>query len=636
MLNMFRENLRHLKWVLWIVAISMTLYLGSFFFGGSGGGAGGTWAAKVDGTEIPAQDLFNLTRNLDAQYRQLFGDNYTGDLRGSLQLGTRAMDTLIDRQVILDDASRMGLSASAEDVARAIREDPSFKDADGNFIGTDRYRELLSRFGGVGAFEARLAEDLVIGRWEQLLAESVVVTEAEMQQLFRERTEKTRFDYVVVNSADQSGDEPIGDEAVAAWYEEHRDDYRRPERRRIRYVVVDRESQRPKAVVTDEEIAAFYEANQSNYDFPEQRAARHILLRVAPDATPEEKEDKREQAENLLERLRNGEDFAKLAKEFSDDTISAERGGDLGMFGRGQMVPEFEQAVFSTPPGELAPVTETQFGMHVIEVTDAREAGVTPLAEVSDAIRRSLEAKRAQELTEAEAQRLAAEIPSAARLPEVAASEGLEIHSRLVTKDEQLGDLNPGPEFLTRVFELQPGSVSEALRVLAGFAIVTVDEVVPPGIAPLDEVADQVRTDVADGRARERALRRAEEALAAGSDVAGAAKRLGLEVQDSGDLAPNASLPATGGLSADARASLFGDAVMVGDRGVLEVPAGALVYQVTSREPFDHDRYFSEQPTLREELENRQLNRLRQALVERLREASVVEINQALVERFNS
>jgi peptidyl-prolyl cis-trans isomerase D len=232
MLDVFRENLRSLKWLLWVVAAAMVLYLGDFFFGSSsGGGPGATpdaaaWAAKVYGEAIPSELLFNMTRNLDAQYRQLFGDSYQ-QMRGQLRLGTTAANQLVERKLILDEARRLGLVVAPEEVAQAIQDDPAFKDDTGQFIGAERYRQLFERRGGVAAFEQALAEELLIQRWERMLGESVDVSDAEVEAQYRERNDKTSIDYVVVRSMDQQIDMSVSDEAIAASYAAHPERYPR-------------------------------------------------------------------------------------------------------------------------------------------------------------------------------------------------------------------------------------------------------------------------------------------------------------------------------------------------------------------------------------------------------------------------
>ena len=173
MLNVMRENLRHLKWILVVVAISLTLYLGAFFSGDSRR-ATGNWAARVGGEEVSIQAFLWQAEQIDQNYRQLLGDQYE-QLKPSLALGSRSIETLIVEEMIRQESERLGFSASEEEIRDAIVNDPSLQDADGNFIGGDRLKQYLQRRypGGAAAFESDLARRIMRAKWESMVTESV-------------------------------------------------------------------------------------------------------------------------------------------------------------------------------------------------------------------------------------------------------------------------------------------------------------------------------------------------------------------------------------------------------------------------------------------------------------------------------
>ena len=137
---------------------------------------------------------------------------------------------------------------------------------------------------------------------------------------------------------------------------------------------------------TDEEIEEFYTANTDQFEQPEQVEASHILIQIPSSGDEEEKNAKLAEIEAIKVRIDGGEDFAEVAKESSQDTGSAPQGGSLGYFGRGQMIPAFEEVAFALEPGEISDIVETQFGYHLIQVSDKREAGTVPLEEISEQI----------------------------------------------------------------------------------------------------------------------------------------------------------------------------------------------------------------------------------------------------------
>jgi peptidyl-prolyl cis-trans isomerase D len=440
---------------------------------------------------------------------------------------------------------------------------------------------------------------------------------------------------VIVRSSDQDFDTEVADDDVQSWYDSHLDDYHRDDGLRVRYVVVDRADLMTQIEITDEELRQHYEENQANYTRPEMREARHILFRVDPNASDEEKQEIRQNAETTRQRVLAGEDFAELARVLSEDEVSGARGGDLGMFPRERMVPPFSEAAFNTAVGELAPVTETQFGFHVIEVTGEQTAGTTPLEEVTQSLRQTLTVQRAQERVADEARRLRDAITTPDVFDEIADREGLIIESAFVTGDDRLVALGASPDFVPTLFDIGPGSVSEPLNVRSGLAIVAVDVEVPAGVAPIDEIRNEIATDVLNDRARARALESARTSLDAGGEFSELAERLGSELQESGDLSPNQDLPGTGGLTAEVRSVLFGEDVQEGDRGAVAVPSGALVYEVTYREGFDRVDFETRRVELTEELRQQRRQELELSMVEQLREDGEVQINDTAIRRYD-
>jgi len=515
-----------------------------------------------------------------------------------------------------------------------LRENPNFQDANGRFIGTEQYERIVSRGypGGVPAFERAIGQDAIITKWNNVIREAVYISEGEIEDTFRDRTVKVSIDYAVIPAEDIGLE--ISDADVRSWYDAHEDLYWRTDTREIRYVRIDRDAL-GSIEISDEEVRASYDNDLATYTESERRAARHILFRLQPGATEEDKQKLREQAEGVVTRLNNGEDFATLARTMSQDPGTAEQGGDLGLFDRQQMVTEFADAVFGTPVGQLAPVTETQYGVHIIEVTDLKPAGLTPLEEVSDRIRRTLEFRSAEDAKRVKADRLVAQIRSGTPIDQAATAEGLTVESRQVTTDDQLADIGASPEFRRIVFELATGGVSDPVRLATDMAVVVLDRIIDAAVAPFDQVADDARADLLSSRAAAAAEASGHAALDRHKTLEAAINSLDLELVSSGDLAPGDELVDTGGLNAEARDALFAPNNEIGTRSVVQVADGALIFEVTDREPFDAVRFEQEKPTLREELMRTRAELMRKSLLDQLHRSHKVEINEALVARLS-
>lgn len=142
-----------------------------------------------------------------------------------------------------------------------------------------------------------------------------------------------------------------------------------------------------KVDLTEEDLQIYYKAHQDEFRTPESVRARHVLVRVDRGASEDQKKKARDKANEILTKAKGGEDFAKLASEFSEDPGSKPNGGDLGFFQKGKMVPEFEKASFALKPGEVSGVVETQFGYHIIKVEEKKDSAVEPYDKVKDKVR---------------------------------------------------------------------------------------------------------------------------------------------------------------------------------------------------------------------------------------------------------
>ncbi len=635
MLNVMRDNLRHLKWVLVVVALAMLGYLGSYFDPRvKAGGPAADWAARVDGQSIPTSEFIEVARTQDDYYRKLLGTQYD-QMKKSLKLGSQSIQTLVDRHLILTEAHALGLQASKEAVSKAILENPSFKDPSGNFVGKERYADFIGQNydGGVEGYERRLGDDILAKQWLEVMTASASVSDAELEHAWRQRNVRAAADYVFVPSGPASADMHIEPAAVSAWYAAHSGDYKRPEARKVRLLVVDRQAQVANVKLADADVKADYDAHASEYQRGEQRRVRHILFKLPEGAADADKNKAKEQAAAVLARVQKGEDFAALAKTLSEDTVSAPQGGELGWFGRGAMVKPFEDAAFATAPGQFAPVVESQFGFHVIQVEEVRAAGSTPFDDVKGAIRRRLELQRAQDLAVTEAKRLAATIKTPADLDAAAAKAGLKVEEHVISAEDRPAELGPSPEFNAAVASMKPGQVSAPLAVARGLAIAACSEIVPSGVRPLSEVEAQVKTDALNDRGRQSAMLAARK-IGAAATLADGAKAAKLEVKKTGDLTVGSEVPGIGHIP-ELDAALFGPAGAVGSKGVLAAPGGAIAYTITRHDVFEPAKFQSEKPALKEQLLQQRRDQLAEGVIENLRQRHKIELNQPVVDGVN-
>ena len=261
---------------------------------------------------------------------------------------------------------------------------------DGRFVGAAEIKRRLELSGVSNQeFEEGFRSRLMAQRLQALFTDGLNVTSAEAEKEFRRRTEQVKAEYVLVPVERFKGQEQATEDEVRARFEANKETYRLPEKRVVSYLLLDPASMESRVAVTEPELTAYYQEHGEEYKAEEQTCASHILVKVK--ATPEAKEghpeeEARQLAQGALDQLTAGADFASLARKISEDQGSAPSGGDLSCFGRGRMLPEFENAAFDLKPGETSGLVKSAYGYHLIRVSAHREEDPHP-DRVKDRIR---------------------------------------------------------------------------------------------------------------------------------------------------------------------------------------------------------------------------------------------------------
>lgn len=602
MLDQMRRHKGWLKWSLALVVLTFVVFYIPDFLTTSTGAAPGEVLAEVEGETIT---VGAFQRRYGAQlqaYRNAYGAGLSEDLLRQLGVEQQILQQLVDEQAMVAEAGRQGITVGDAEIRERILAMPAFQE-NGRFIGEQRYRQVLSFQTPpmtTSEFESQLRRAIAVEKLRNVLTAWMTVSDDEVGDAFRLRNEKVRLDVVTLTPDTFRDKVQVSEADLAAYFETRKDTYRIGEKRKIRYALVDVDQVREQLTVPDSEIEAFYQANQAQYSTPEQIRASHILLNLDEgnaDAV-------RERANALLTEARGGADFAALAREHSQDEGSAAQGGDLDYFGRGRMVPEFEQAAFGMEVGDISDVVESPFGFHIIKLTDRRPEMTQPLAEVREEIVDQLRWQIAQQQAEQTARAIEPSVRTAADLDRVAGERGLTLQdAEFFLRDEPISGLGPAPEITGRVFEMAEGDVSETTRVARGWVFFTLTGIQAPYVPALDEVRDQVREDVTRERAEALAKERAT-AIAAtlkdASDFTAAAKREGLEVTATELITRGSALPEIGASPALDEAAF---ALPVG--GVSDpvaIPSGTAIVRVAEREEVTPEQIEAGRDTLRQEL----------------------------------
>jgi peptidyl-prolyl cis-trans isomerase D len=631
MLDRMRRHRGWLKWSLAIVVVSfILLYIPSFLDDPTQGAASNAVVADVDGREVTAAHFRRVYQQQMAQYRQSYGANIDERLLKQLGIDQRIVQQLVQEEASLAEAKRLGIKASDAEVRERILALPAFQE-NGQFIGDERYRQLLRMQTPPmrpDEFEDQVRRSIVAEKLQAALTGWMTVSDADVVSEFKKRNEKVKL-AVVSFPADKFREGAVATDAeVAKYFEDHKESYRIPEKRKVRYLVVDQESLRQKATVGGQQIERYYNDNIQQYSTPEQVRASHILLKT------EGKDDAavKKQAEDLLAQIKKGASFEELAKKHSQDEGSAVKGGDLDFFNKGQMVPEFDKVAFELQPGQMSDVVKSQYGYHIIKVTDKRAPTQKTLAEVRSQIEDTLKYEQAQTAAQKLADQVAAELKKPADFDTVARARGLQAgESGLFQQDEPIAGIGMSPAVSQAAFQLKEGEVSEALRTPQGYAFVTLTGKQAPYLPKLDEVKSKVRDEVLKQKAIEAARQKAASINAEmkSGDFEKAAKAAGLDVKTTDLIARGAPVAEIGVSPALEAAAFTLPQGAVSDPIVTE--NGAAIVKVLERKDVVADDLAKQKDSLRGELLNDRKQKFFAAYMTKARQRMKITINRETI-----
>jgi peptidyl-prolyl cis-trans isomerase D len=511
-LKWLRDNLRHLKFILWgVVLVFVLLVFVDWGAGRAGSGRGGSAAVRVGNRSFSEVEFLDEMRRLDQRFSQIYGEQWN-ELRGQVDLARQTANMFIDRELQLTEARRVGLTVTPEELQEVILNDPSFRNDNGEFVGTETYKRIIRAAFRTSpeTFEQRLTEDLLIGKLNSLAERNVWISDDEVDFEFRRQRELSDFDVIQLRYEPFLSEVEISEEDARAAFETTAEDYHRDEERTIRYLLVETAQLRRTLPVDEADLKAYYDQHLDEFLEGEQASARHILFRLAPDATEMARGEAELRANGVANIARSGADFAALASQHSEDPGSKDLGGDLGWFGRGQMVPEFENVVFSAKPGDIVGPVKSQFGYHVIKVEGFRPAHQQPFEEVQEQIRFRVMEGRAVAEAEARAgvlaRRLKSEGPDTEEQWQAIADEDEAVvlnQSPPFSAGEAIPGASNGPELADVAFASSMGDIAGPVAVPRGWIVWQLAEVRPEGVPPFEDVRAEVEQELRRERAVE-------------------------------------------------------------------------------------------------------------------------------------
>jgi peptidyl-prolyl cis-trans isomerase D len=640
MLKVMRDSFHHLKWIL--IAVVAAFIFGFVFIdmGLGGGTIGGgqdesrVYAARVNGETITFTDYERAVKNLEDMYRQMYGQQFTPEMAQQMGLSKQVLESLIDQRLLTQEARRLHLTASAEEVRKKLLGIPTFTQ-DGKFVGMELYNRYVTGplgYASTAAFEEDLAREITLQKMESALMNSLVISPKAAEAEYRRTNENAKIRFVHLPAAQFASSSNVTPAEVEAYYKSHLAKYAHGEQRKIRYLLADYAKIRSQMTPSDDELRRAYDANRERYKRPASAKVLHILVKNHPTVPGQQSAEAK--AASLVQQLRGGADFAALARTNSDDPSSAGNGGDMGWVDMGQTVEPFEKAIFSLPLNTISdPIFTTEFGYHIVKVTDRRAETARPFEEVRPELTGAVTNDKSRDVAKAEINRLYAMLkqnkPATAQaFANVANDKVTSNDSGWFARSEPIGGLGVNQPLSDWIFTAKEGDLSEPVGTPNGIAVAYVEGVRAAGTTALSEVRAQVEADARNEKGREAARATLAQMMAGATSIDAIAAKAGHPAQEA---TINRQGPVTG-ISGDA-SQLVETAIAgnVGDvKGPVLVGDGAVAFQIVEQKKVTAEELAQNRASFIDNLRGQQARNLRTVLIQRLRKSSDIDVNDEI------
>ena len=449
--------------------------------------------ASVNDQWITIDEYENTYNQLLDQVRRTFGNNLTEDLLQTLGLRKRALDQLIDNAVMMQAAERLNLTVTDDELAQSIKSMPVFQN--NGVFDEARYQLLLTQNKLTRSqFEAMQREAMQLQKLRQFITGSVKVSDPEALEWYNWNNAEVSIDYVLLETKRYTDLEPA-DGDLEKYFEENKTSYKTDPTVKARYLVFKPEAYRSRVQVSDDEIQDYYETNLEQFKSPKTVEARHILIKVDQEAEDATVAEARKRIEDILLKIREGQDFAELAKQYSEGPTK-DKGGYLGEFQRNSMVEPFADKAFSMAPGEISDPVRTRFGWHLIKVEKVNEASTTALDDARAEILKKITDVRSKELAQEDAEAASDAVYEGDDLESIAEQRNFAIQQTdYFSQTSPPKEIKKGSQFASAAFELPENEISDIQDFGDGYYLIEVIEKIPSEIPEYESVQNEVRKD---------------------------------------------------------------------------------------------------------------------------------------------
>lgn len=631
MLNLMRKHAG--SWMIKVVLFAIVVV---FVFWGVGSmrSQKATQVADVNGEIITLEVYRQAYYRLLDNYRRVYGGQLDDNLLKMLRPNEMALNQLIDRILLSQEAERLNIDVPEEELAQAIRGIPAFQ-TNGVFDYRRYNQVLLQNNLSVEQFEMDRSEEVALNKLRSVILNGISASEDEAKEWYLWSKAKVSLEYALFSSDRYKDVEPT-DEQIQTFFNDHKDNYRTEPKVKVRYLHFAPGSYKADVKISDEEIAEYYQGHPDEFKTEKRVKARHILFKVDENADEKTSEGKKSEAMKIYEMAKTGKDFAELAKLYSEGP-SKDQGGDLGWFTRDAMVKPFADKAFSMVRDEISEPVRTSFGWHIIKVEQIEEAAERTLDESKKDIQVKLTAEKAKVVALEKAEALydsvfdGDDLAAAGKAHQVAAQE-----TDFFTADgSNIKGIRQGRKFAQTAFRLEKMAISEIQDFGNGYYVLQVIDRVDDQIPEFNKVAARVKADTVKDQQKERARNDAEAFLAdvqKGKTFADAGGQYGIKPMQTGFFERNSAIPQIGSEQQISQAAFeLADDKPLAEK-VLQGRKGWFVIRLKERQAPDEEGFGKEKETLVKRLTEQKRQETFQNWLADLKARSEIDINEKLIQ----
>ncbi|MBT8763701.1 SurA N-terminal domain-containing protein [Desulfohalobiaceae bacterium Ax17] len=511
MLDKIRQNAQS-----WAIKLLFGLIVVVFIFWGVGSFRSNraSTLALVNDKPILVQDFVRAYESSVRAMRQQ-NPNLTDEALKNMRFKEQVLNQLINAELLTQKAKEWGLTITPAELRYEISQIPVFLNENKQF-DPSRYQEVLKANSLTPAqFEEDYAHNLLMQKVQDYIALPTTPSDEEVREFFNFAREQMTINYIQFNWLDFKDKVKPEQKAVETYYDQHKNEFMEPAKIKIAYLELTPNALADKENISDQEVKNYYQAHKEQFKQEEMVKAKHILIKLNPDAPEEKVQAAKKKIARIQAELKKGKTFEELAKKYSQGPSSV-RGGELGWFGRGQMVKKFEEAAFDLKPGQISEPVRTRFGLHLIKVDDYKAPGTKPLEEVKAEIKETIGQEKAADKIADLLDNVLELVVTGSDLKTAAKKFNLSVEeSGFFTRKQGPLGLGLPPSAIDKLFKLQTGEVTQTPIMLEdGYVLAQKLDEKPAQAKPLEQVKDEIVQLLTKQGAMALAKQEAEDALA--------------------------------------------------------------------------------------------------------------------------